>query len=662
MSETQVMGEEYKKTLEYYTEKIQREYNNENLANALQTATPADIVNDHYMKSKKQSFPECKETLESLQEEVRELQDNEQEAYDWTKYFEEQKNGKKFQPRWLANDIEEDHTFKKVKDSEELFVFVDGYYQEKGHQLIKQEAEKRLQDEYRERRVREVISIIESRNYIKRNNFRPPERKINLKNGVYDLQKEELHEHSPEYYFTHKIQTRYDINKECPKINEFLQDIVKTEEEVKTLREIAGYLLLPDYPIPKAFMLLGKGNNGKSRYLDLLRNLIGQQNVVEKGLQDLDGRFGTNELQGKIGCIDDDLSSTKINEDAAGTMKKLTGGSRIGAEVKYGGHYNFYNYAKLVFSANELPRTTDDTDGFFRRWIVVEFPYKFVENPNPDKELEKKGKPKKQLMEEITDQDELEGFLWWAIEALKDVLANDEFTHAPDTNEAREKWREYSIPLVKFIQTYVKQGTTRTQAEREADDTAKISDYTYDYVRKDFLEELIGDYCEARSHSRPSKKAITKELEKEFYVGSKSRTRQEPEENRVPVYSGIKLLYPNPEKCPGVQTYFDTFTRTYTGTRVESSQQSVDIRTDSSSNQDLEKGGDDGDNTKNRLRKVKEAFEHLDSDSEGFYVDDVIDHVVRNNKLTVDEVEEAISKLKKKGELHEPNAGEIALL
>jgi len=630
--QAEVMGEEYRKTRDFFLSKI----NDKELSQLLENTTAAKISDESFIEGLKTAYPTYESELIAFHEEVKDLQDQGQEAHDWTQYFEKTGNGgKKFQPRWLADDIEEDYKFKKIKDSEELYVFVDGYYQEKGQQIIREEAERRLQDEFRDRRVREVIAIIESRNYIKRQDFRPPKRKINLKNGVYDLETDQLEEHRPSYFFTHKIETRYDPTKDCPNINQFLEDVVRTEKEVKTLREIAGYMLLPDYSIPKAFMLLGKGNNGKSRYLDLLRHVIGDMNVTEKGLQDLDGRFGTHELQGKIGCIDDDLSSNKISEDAAGTMKKLTGGSRIGAEVKYGGHYNFYNYAKLVFSANELPRTSDDTDGFYRRWILVEFPYKFMENPDPEQEMQKQGKPKKKLMEEITRKDELEGFLWWAIEALKDVLENDEFTHAPTTQESREKWREYSVPLVKFIQTYVQQGTTRSQAEREAEEEEGISSYDYDYVRKDFLQEIIGDYCEARSHSRPSKKAITKELEKEFYVGTKSRTRKEPDQEQVPVYSGIELDYPDPEKCAGVQTYSETFTCTCAHTRVESSKQSVHVGTGGSA----------------LGQQIKDEI----PDGDSIEVEDLISAV----DAPEHKIEEKIESLEREGEFYKPSQGKV---
>jgi len=641
----EIMGEEYRQTRDLVIEQIEAQEPASDLPDILERTSSAKIANRDFIDGLILQNPEFESELETLHEEVKDLQKQEKESFDHTKYFDDPKEVSGFQPRWLANNIEEEYSFKKVEDSEQLYVYTEGYYQPRGETVIREEVEKRLKDEYRERRVREVQSIIESRNSIKRRNFRPPKRKINVENGVYDLEKEQLLDHSPEYFFTQKIPVRYDPSSDCPNIEQFLHDIVKTEDDVKTLREIAGYLLLPDYPVPKAFMLVGKGNNGKSRYLDLLRHLVGEENLVEKGLQELEEtRFGTHELAGKLGCIDDDLSSDKLQE--TGTMKKLTGGSRVGAEVKYGGHYNFYNFAKLVFACNELPRTADDTDGFYRRWMIVEFPYKFKDNPNPDNELEKKGRPKKELMEEITQKEELEGLLYWAIEALKDVLSNNEFTYAPTTEESRQKWREYSTPLVQFIQNHVEQGKTRKQAEREAEDNSSVTDYDYDYIRKDFLAEVIGDYCEARSHSRPSKKSITKELEKDFYVGTKSRTRQEPEDKQIPVYSGIRLQYPDPEKCAGVQTYSSTFTRTCAGARVESSQQSVHTRTDDDLNTGLGVSGE--------RAEIVEKIEEL-GEGDGARVQDLVEQL----PMTQDQVENIVENLKNDGLIFESSPGKV---
>jgi len=319
----EIMGEEYRQTRDLVIEQIEAQEPASDLPDILERTSSAKIANRDFIDGLILQNPEFESELETLHEEVKDLQKQEKESFDHTKYFDDPKEVSGFQPRWLANNIEEEYSFKKVEDSEQLYVYTEGYYQPRGETVIREEVEKRLKDEYRERRVREVQSIIESRNSIKRRNFRPPKRKINVENGVYDLEKEQLLDHSPEYFFTQKIPVRYDPSSDCPNIEQFLHDIVKTEDDVKTLREIAGYLLLPDYPVPKAFMLVGKGNNGKSRYLDLLRQLVGEENLVEKGLQELEEtRFGTHELAGKLGWIDDDLSREKLQE--TGTMKKVT--------------------------------------------------------------------------------------------------------------------------------------------------------------------------------------------------------------------------------------------------------------------------------------------------------------------------------------------------
>lgn len=588
MAEAEIMGEEWKSTRDYYAEQLRKE-GNENIADIIETTTPQKLAKEDFIDGLVIAAPEYEDELKSLREEVLELQESGDEAYDWTKYFEypSRESNKNFQKERLVEDIEQAYSFRKIRDSEEVYVYKNGYYQPKGQQIIEEECEKRLGPEFTINRVREVKNKIEVRSYIKRRKFRPPQRKINLQNGVYDLEKEELIDHSPDFYFKQKIPVRYNPDAECPNIHDFLSDIVESEKEVKTLREIIGYCLLPDYPIAKAFMLVGKGNNGKSRYLDLLREIVGEENAEEKGLQELeDSRFGTHWLSNKLACIDDDLSSNKLRETS--TMKKLTGGSKIGAEVKYGGQYSFKNYSKLVFACNELPQTTDDSDGFYRRWILVEFPYKFKEKPDPGNELEKKGMPKKELNQKIMQQQELEGLLWWSIEALKDVLNNNEFTYAPTTDKARQKWREYSVPMVKFIEKYIEQGTTYKEAENIAEDGSEVTDYFYDYIRKDFLKQVIGDFCEARNHSRPSTKAITQELKKfDLYVNPKAQTRQEPEDRKVPVYGGIKMNYPDPEGCQGVDTYSSSIARV--GAQVESSKQSVDALTRESPNRILSK-------------------------------------------------------------------------
>lgn len=637
MPDAEVMGTEFKKTRDFYLEKI-RDKGNQNLANILETQTSSKLANQDYIEGLKDIHPEFQAELEGLCDEVQDLQQGEKEAYDWTVYFQNPHNQTKkgFIHGKLAQDIEKDFTFKKLRDSEQIYVFKDGYYQEKGEQIIEEECEKRLGPEYLPKHLKKVKAKIEARNYISRHKFRPPKRKINLENGVYDIETEQLLPHDPKYNFTHKIPVRYDPNSECKKIHKFLEEIVETEEEVKTLREIAGYILLPDYPINKAFMLIGKGSNGKSIYLDLLKQFVGNNNYVNKSLQDIEqNQYATSKLVGSLACFDDDLPSDKLTRTS--TLKKLTGGSDIGAEIKYGDQFDFKNIAKFVFACNELPRTNDSTDGFYRRWILVEFPYKFKENPETENPRQKEARPRQEVLKELTEKEELEGFLWWAIEDLKDVLHNNEFTFAPTTEEARQKWREYSTPLAQFIENFIEQGTTWEEAEQKAGQTDdKYAQFFYDYIRKDFLAEVIADYCEHRSHSGPSKREITRELKKcDFYMNERAKTVREPEASEVPVYGGLRMKYPDNPGVEGLNTYSQTL-RHACGVK-DNSKQSVRVF--------------DPSNLMNEVKKeVQESGE--------IAYDDLLEKFEDKE----DEVEEIIEKLLNEGELFEPKNGVLKVI
>jgi len=611
---------------------ILREQGYEDIANMLELATAEQLTKDGFFSSVKMQHQELSGEIEDIQDDIKEAL--EEDTYNPNQYFDEDD---KFMASWLAGDIKKDYSFKKLRDSEQLYVYKDGYYQEKGEQIIEEECNKRLGDKWKSHFQNEVKEKIGTSCYIDRYDFRPPKRKINLKNGVYDLRRGELLEHSPKYFFTHKIPINYNEGASCPEIHSFLNEIVETEKEVKTLREIAGYLLLPDYAISKAFMLIGKGSNGKSLYLDLLKEMLGGRNYTNKSLQELEEqRFATHQLYGNLACFDDDLPSDKLRR--TNRLKKLTGGSDIGAEVKYGDSYDFKNFAKLVYACNELPRTGDDSDGFYRRWILVEFPYKFTDNPNDE---HKDAEPRLEKMEKLTREEELEGFLWWAIEALRDVLNNNEFTYAPTSDEARKKWRKYSKPLVRFVEKYVKQGKTYTQAQNDIEDQS-VQAYQYDYVRKDFLAEVIGDYCEAHSHSRPSKKAIKNALDSSDLAFGNKRTRQEPEDRRIAIFSGLKLEVPV-DRCPGVRTYSDTFT-SVCGRVLESSKQTVDMWT--------------GDKGPSLSAEIKSKVKDLAQGSEGVEVEQLM------KELDYDEerIEAKIENLKHEGELMEPSSGFVAAI
>ncbi len=117
-------------------------------------------------------------------------------------------------------------------------------------------------------------------------------------------------------------------------------------------------------------MLFGSGKNGKSTLLNLLISFLGEGNTSNVSLQELCyGKFSRIRLFGKQANIHDDLPNTKLSQ--TGNFKMLTGESKTEGEMKFRQDtIRFNNYAKLIFSCNELPKTEDTTyafsdDGFY---------------------------------------------------------------------------------------------------------------------------------------------------------------------------------------------------------------------------------------------------------------------------------------------------------
>lgn len=147
-------------------------------------------------------------------------------------------------------------------------------------------------------------------------------------------------------------------------------------------------------------MLLGPGDNGKSVFFYVEGSLLGTENIATRSLQDIDrDRSAKADLFGKFANIHADIPSTSLK--TTGTFKMLTGGDRINAERKYQQPFTFVNYAKLHFSANELP-------------------YRFIDNPQS--EGEKKRDP--HLLKKLTTDEGLSGVLNVALDGLDRLLAH----------------------------------------------------------------------------------------------------------------------------------------------------------------------------------------------------------------------------------------------
>jgi putative DNA primase/helicase len=99
----------------------------------------------------------------------------------------------------------------------------------------------------------------------------------------------------------------------------------------------------------------------------------------------------------------------------------LVSGDYIGAHKKFQNPFEFQNYAKLIFSANEIPQSEDKTYAYYRRWIIFFFENVF-EGENNDTNL----------IDKLTTDEEISGLLNLAFIALRQLIKDNQFVHTDD--------------------------------------------------------------------------------------------------------------------------------------------------------------------------------------------------------------------------------------
>jgi putative DNA primase/helicase len=347
---------------------------------------------------------------------------------------------------------------------------------------------------------------------------------IPVMNGVLNIDTQELTPHKPEYCFFNKLPTNYNPEQDCPNIKKFLTEVLPDQESLLTLQEFYGSCLLKEYRYEKSLMLTGTGSNGKGKTLELLKYLLGIENCAEINLQAIEEDiFAIGELVNKMANISGDISSQALKN--TGSFKNLTGRDLIMAARKFKTRVKFINYAKMIFSANEIPDTKDMTDGFFRRWIVIDFPYKFLDekdridmsNVNPD--LIKNKDP--EIISKITSLEELSGFLNWCLLGYSRLKEQRDFSNNQTINKVRQIWIRKANSIQAFIIDCVEE------------------DYDSMITRADFKMWYVA-YCRRHHLKQMNDKAIRDTLTGNYNV---FETRPWNEgEDRDRCWKGIRFL------------------------------------------------------------------------------------------------------------------------
>jgi putative DNA primase/helicase len=348
-----------------------------------------------------------------------------------------------FLPKKVSDRIRHLFTFHTFRETEEMLIYRDGVYERDGDTFVKETTNRLLDYRAEPHYSNKIVKQIKARTYTRRKQINQNSNLINLKNCVLKLPELERKEHSPKYLTTIQLPVNYDPNANCPKFKQFLDEILDTKTKKMKIQEMFGYSLIKDQKYQKAFLLYGDGSNGKSALLEILENLLGVENTSAVDLQELqESRFMVGRLYGKLSNIAGDIPNKTLKN--TNRFKKLTGGDRIKGENKNEDAFFFRNSATLIFSANDMPKVENKQNAFYRRWCLIEFPYKFTEKNDQHKDKDK------QIVEDIVGE-EMSGILNWALKGLNRLQSQGSFTGQRKPSEIRKIYERNSSPIDYFL-------------------------------------------------------------------------------------------------------------------------------------------------------------------------------------------------------------------
>jgi putative DNA primase/helicase len=248
--------------------------------------------------------------------------------------------------------------------------------------------------------------------------------------------------YNPDLKLTKLAPVTYDPNADCPKWKAFLQRIFNDNERlIRFVQRAVGYSLTGSTREQCLLFLHGTGANGKSTFLEVIRALLGDYAVTAE--------FSTFVADRKSSVRNDIarlhsarlVTAIEVGEGkrfAEELIKTLTGGDTVAARFLYREFFEFRPRFKVWLAANYKPEIRGSDYAIWRRIRLIPFTVTIPpEEQIPD------------LAEQL--KEELSGILNWALEGLRDWLANG-LQPPPEVTEATEAYRAEMDIVGLFVQ------------------------------------------------------------------------------------------------------------------------------------------------------------------------------------------------------------------
>lgn len=230
---------------------------------------------------------------------------------------------------------------------------------------------------------------------------------FNVENGIVDLKTGKLQQHDRELGLTKITNIAFDENAKCPEWLKFLDQIFLGDQTlVEYMQRLIGYSLTGDISEQIMMFLVGGGSNGKSTFINTIKDLMGDYGKQAKSDTFIKKKESgaNNDIARLVGSRFVSAIESEEGEKLADSfVKQITGGEPVLARFLRQEFFEFIPEFKVFFTTNHKPIIGGLDEGIWRRVKLIPFNLSLPAHKR-DKRL-----PEKLSLE-------MPGILNWAIE------------------------------------------------------------------------------------------------------------------------------------------------------------------------------------------------------------------------------------------------------
>lgn len=302
---------------------------------------------------------------------------------------------------------------------------------------------------------------------------------ISLENGLLNInhfletKEVNIYDHTPNYFCTTCFEYPYVKDAKAPTWQRILDDSLPDKGLQRLLQQLVGNALRYSNEYESMAFFIGKGRNGKSLILFIIRLLLGENNISTLPLEDFGKRFSLYRTIGKLANIIGEVSdSSKLPETS---IKSYVSGEPFQADIKFQDPVIVYPTARIFAALNTFPNIRDNSDGFYRRIRLFPFKHQVPED---------KVRPELMKSEFWIKSGELPGIFNWALEGLYDLETNGLYK-SKESQRALDELKTLQNPVVAFLEEFMIQDKDSFSLAKHIHDKYSTFCIDHGYIVKD---------------------------------------------------------------------------------------------------------------------------------------------------------------------------------